>query len=166
MAAASPAAASRPAALIPISVGPARIQGWERSTRTGAGGAVGVSPQPTARISAASPALVERLPTGSTSGLRRELTHRQRDGGFALAVDRDFEAIRAGVRERHVEHEDRTRLAFGPGRGRLPKAHTARPAEDLGALLVHQPDLDVVLADLGALALEAQHQVQPRVHRP
>src|SRR5437588_114002 len=82
MAAASPAAASRPAALIPISAGPARIQGWERSARTGAGGAVGVSPQPTARISAASPALVERLPTGSTRGLRRELTPRQRDGGL------------------------------------------------------------------------------------
>src|SRR5207237_8555224 len=115
----APAPRGRPAAPIPIAAGPARIQGWERSARTGAGGAVGVSPQPTARISAASPALVERLPTGSTRGLRRELTHRQRDGGFALAVDRDFEAIRAGVRERHVEHEYRTRLDVGYARGQL-----------------------------------------------
>src|SRR4029077_19137500 len=43
--------------------------------------------------------------------------------------------------------------------------HVARAAEDLRVLLVHQPNLHVMLADLRALTLEAQHKVQTRVHR-
>ena len=42
--------------------------------------------------------------------------------------------------------------------------HGAVAAEDLGVLLVQEPDLHLVLADLGALPLEAEYQVQAGVH--
>ncbi len=56
-------------------------------------------------------------------------------------------------------------LDVGHPRGRLGEGDIAVAAEDLGVLLVQQTDLHLVLTDLGALALEAQHQMQARVHR-
>src|SRR5581483_8119051 len=43
--------------------------------------------------------------------------------------------------------------------------HGAAAAQDFGILLVEETDLHLVLSDLRALALQAQHQVQAGVHR-
>src|SRR4029077_3351200 len=93
MAAASPEAVSRPIAFMPTSPGLARIQACERSTRTGAVGAVGVSPPPTATRSVASAKAPRRGMSVATLRLLRQLARRQRNGGFRLAVDRDLEAV-------------------------------------------------------------------------
>src|SRR5439155_1278659 len=59
----------------------------------------------------------------------------------------------------------RRRVDVGHPRGRLREVGVAVAAENLRVLLVREPDLHLVLADLGALALEAEHQVQAWVHR-
>src|SRR5690349_5080608 len=165
IAAASPEAVSRPIASMPTSPGLARIQACERSTRTGAVGAVGVSPHPTATRSAPSAKTVRRGTSVATLRLLRQLARRQGNGGFRLAVDHDLEAVRPRVRQRHVEHQYRARLDVGDARGRLREVHGAVAAQDLGVLLVQQLDLYLVLSYLRALALEAQHQMEARVHR-
>src|SRR5437016_12678584 len=98
---------------MPTSAGPARVQRCETSIRTGAAGAVGASPQPAARISAANRKLVERLPTRSARGLRRELAHRERHGGLPVLLGRDFEAVRARARAPPGDRADAGRAEGG-----------------------------------------------------
>src|SRR3989449_8973299 len=57
------------------------------------------------------------------------------------------------------------RSDLGDPRGRLREGHAAVAAQDLRSLLVHETNLDRMLADLRALPLEAQDEVEPRVHR-
>src|SRR6266849_5602914 len=160
---ASPAARSRAKAFIPTSPGLARTQPLDRSTRTDAVGPVGASRQAATSARAASPSPT-RISVAPARWRRRQLAHGQGHRGLPFSVDGDLEAVRARVRERHVEHENRSRLDVGHSCGRLGEVHGAVAAEDLGVLLVHQPDLHLVLADLGALSLEAEHQVQTGVH--
>src|SRR5881396_402389 len=94
-----------------------------------------------------------------------KLTHGDRNGGCLLTVDRDVETIQPRMRERNVEHEDRAGLDLRDPRRRLGEVDVAVASQDLDVLLVEQADLHLVLAHLGALALEAEHQVQARVHR-
>src|SRR4029077_1742321 len=160
---ASPVARSRAKAFIPTSAGLARTQPLDRSTRTDAVGPVGASLQAATNASAVSPRPT-RISVSPPSGRRGQLAHRQGHRGLPFSVDGDLEAVRARVRERHVEHENRSGLDVGHSRGRLGEVHAAVAAEDLGVLLVHQPDLHLVLADLGALPLEAEHEVQTGMH--
>src|SRR2546422_5208210 len=94
-----------------------------------------------------------------------KLTHGDRNGRRPLAVDRDIKTIKPGVRKGNVEHEDRAGLDLRDPRRRLGEVDVAVASQDLDVLLVEQADLHLVLAHLGALALEAEHQVQARVHR-
>src|SRR6266699_925438 len=160
---AAPAAPSRAEALIPTSPGLARTQPLDRSTRTGATGAVGASLHAVASANAVSTSPA-RISVAPARGRRRQLAHRERHRGLLVSIDRDLEAISAGMRKRHVEHQNRPRLDIGDARGRLGEVDVAVAAEDLHILFVQEPDLHLVLADLGALSFEAQHQVQARVH--
>src|SRR2546425_244317 len=94
-----------------------------------------------------------------------KLTHGDRNGGRLLTVDRDVETIQPRMRKRNVEHEDRAGLDLRDPSRRLREVDVAVASQDLDVLLVEQADLHLVLAHLGALALEAEHQVQARVHR-
>ncbi len=67
--------------------------------------------------------------------------------------------------ERHVEDEHRGGLDLRDPRGRLGEVHGARAAQQLRVCVVGQTDLHPVLADLSALALETEHEVQAGVHR-
>ena len=67
--------------------------------------------------------------------------------------------------ERNVEDENRRGFDIHDPGGRLGERHLAAAAEDLDALLVREADLQPMLADLGALALQPEHEVQARVHR-
>src|SRR2546429_1902084 len=105
-----------------------------------------------------------RISVTPALGRRRQLAHGQRHRRFPVSVDGDLEAVRPGVRERHVEHENRSCLDVGHPRGRLREVHGTVAAQDLRVLLVQEADLHLVLADLGALPLEPEYQVQARVH--
>ena len=69
------------------------------------------------------------------------------------------------MRKRHVENEDRRRFDLRDAGGWLGEIHRARAAQQLHCFFIHQLDLYVMLADFGAFALEAEHQVQARMHR-
>src|SRR5438034_11370115 len=64
-----------------------------------------------------------------------------------VSVDRDLEAVRPGVRERHVEHENRSCLDVGHPRGRLREVHGTVAAQDLRVLLVQEADLHLVRSE-------------------
>ena len=49
--------------------------------------------------------------------------------------------------------------------GRLADLHVPLATQDLAARVVHQLDQDGVIADLGAPALEPQHQMEARMDR-
>src|SRR2546430_14740635 len=68
------------------------------------------------------------------------------------------------MRNGRANREDPSRLDIGHPRGRLGEVDVAVAAEDLPVLLVQEPDLHLVLADLRTLPFEAEHQVQARVH--
>jgi hypothetical protein len=88
-------------------------------------------------------------------------------GTIALAgrVHGDFEAILPRLRERHVEHQHRRSLDLRHAGGRLGEVHRAGAAQQLRIVVVHQFDLDLVLPDFRAFALQTEHQVEARMHR-
>src|SRR2546430_13681813 len=97
-------------------------------------GTVGASPQaaasPKPARPTAQPARTSVHAAGRGGRGDRHLTHRQWHGCLFLSIDRDLEAIGPGMRERHVEYEDGTRLDIGHTCGRLGERNVAVAAQD------------------------------------
>src|SRR5205814_9152832 len=100
----------------------------------------------------------------SAGRLGGQLGYGHRYGGLPLPVHGDLEAVRYRVRQRYVEYQDGAGFGVGHARRGLGEGDVAVAAEDFRVLFVEQADLHVMLADLGALPLEPQHEVQPGVH--
>ncbi len=96
--------------------------------------------------------------------LGRQLAHREWHRGLLVAVDRDLEAVGTRVGKGHIEHENCPSFDFRHAGRRLGEVDGAVAAEDLRSRFVEEADLDLVLTHLGALPLEAEHEVQPGMH--
>src|SRR5438093_10663748 len=99
------------------------------------------------------------------AGLPRQLGDRERDPDRVAAVDRDFERVGPGARQRHVEDQHGAGLDLGDARRGLPELDGAVPAHELGAPLVHETDPERVLADLGPPAPHPHDEMGAGMHR-
>jgi hypothetical protein len=70
----------------------------------------------------------------------------------------------AGPWQGYVEHQDGAGLHLGNAGRRLAELDAPLPAEEFLLLIVHEPDPEIVAADLGSLAPHPDHQVGARVH--
>ena len=82
-----------------------------------------------------------------------------------LPVDLNLESVLSRLGERHVEYQHGTGFDLSNAGGRFPELNASFAADQLGALLIHEPNPDRMSADLHPLAPDPEHQVSPGVDR-
>lgn len=92
------------------------------------------------------------------------LHHGERNRFLDGVIHRDLESASAGFGDGNVEHEYGTGFDLRHAGWWLREVHDARPAENFVIVGIQQANAHRVFTDLGPFALEAQDQMQSRVH--